>query len=149
MTLAEQINNDIKKAMLAKDKKRLDALRAVKSAILLAATEKGAKNEVDDSQVMKILQKLAKQRLDAAQIYREQNRNDLAEEEEFQAKVIQEYLPQPLSAEEIKIELQKIIEETGASSKKDFGKVMGLASKKLAGKAEGKTISEVLKTLLQ
>ncbi|RMG83662.1 MAG: GatB/YqeY domain-containing protein [Bacteroidetes bacterium] len=149
MTLAEQINHDIKKAMLAKDKKRLDALRAVKSAILLAATEKGAKDEVDDSQVMKILQKLAKQRLDAAQIYREQNRNDLAEEEEFQAKVIQEYLPQPLSAEEIKTELQKIIEETGASSKKDFGKVMGLASKKLAGKAEGKTISEILKTLLQ
>ncbi|HCQ28960.1 MAG TPA: glutamyl-tRNA amidotransferase, partial [Flavobacteriales bacterium] len=120
MSLAEKINNDIKEAMKAKDKEKLFALRAVKSALLLAATEKGNQEISEDAEV-KILQKLVKQRLDSAQIYKEQGREDMAQEELFQAEVIKKYLPEQLSEDEIRKIVGEIIAETGASSMKDMG----------------------------
>ena len=147
MSLAEKINNDIKEAMKAKDKEKLFALRAVKSALLLAATEKGNQEISEDAEV-KILQKLVKQRLDSAQIYKEQGREDMAQEELFQAEVIKEYLPEQLSEDEIRKIVGEIIAETGASSMKDMGKVMGVATKKMQGKADGKLISTVVKEML-
>ncbi len=148
MKITQQITDEIKNAMLSKDKDRLDALRAIKTALTLEMTNKGAGTQLSDDEEIKILQKLVKQRKESAEIYRSQGREDLAETEIKQAQIIEEFLPAQLDYNQIKSELQKIIEEIGATSAKDFGKVMGLATKKLAGRAEGKKISEILKTLL-
>ena len=147
MSLTEQINADIKAAMLAKDKERLSALRAIKTAILNELTKDGS-SEISDDVGMKILQKLHKQRKDAAQIYEEQNRADLAEEELSQARVIANYLPEQMSDEALEKEVKAIIEQVGASGPQDMGKVMGVANKQLAGKAEGRKIAACVKTLL-
>lgn len=147
MALSDTINAEIKAAMLAKDQAKLAALRAVKSALLLAQTESSNK-EVSEAEEMKMLQKLVKQRNDAATIYREQNREDLAKDEEQQAEVITSFLPKQMSEDEIKQAVEKIIADTGASSMADMGKVMGIASKQLAGKADGKIISTIVKSLL-
>jgi uncharacterized protein YqeY len=148
MSLEEKINADIKTAMLAKEKEKLEALRAIKSAVLLAKTAGGAVSEINEAEENKLLQKLVKQRKDAAEIYVSQSRKDMADVELFQASIIEKYLPQQLSEEEIKSELQKIISETGVTSAKEMGKVMGLATQRLAGRADGKIISQLLKTLL-
>ncbi len=148
MNLFDTISNDIKKAMLAKDKVRLEALRGIKKEFLEAKTAKGAGDELSDETATTILQKMVKQRKDSAEIYTSQNRADLAEDETAQLKVIQEYLPAQLSAEELEAEVKKIISENGAVSMKDMGKVMGVASKQLAGKAEGRAVSEMVKKLL-
>jgi uncharacterized protein YqeY len=148
MSLEEKINADIKAAMLAKEKDKLEALRAIKSAVLLAKTAGGVTAEINEADENKLLQKLVKQRKDAADIYISQARQDMADVELFQSSVIEKYLPQQLSEEEIKIELNKIIIETGATSAKEMGKVMGLATQRLAGKADGKIISQLVKTLL-
>jgi len=148
MNLEEKINADIKTAMLAREKDKLEALRAIKSAVLLAKTAGGVASEINESDENKLLQKLVKQRKDAAEIYITQARQDMANAELFQAAIIEKYLPQQLSEEDIKIELNKIINETGATSAKDMGKVMGLATQRLAGKADGKVISQLVKTLL-
>jgi len=145
MALEEKINSDIKTAMLAKDAARLDALRAVKSAILLLKTS--PEGYTDDTEI-KALQKMVKQRKETAEIYVTQSRKDLADVELFQAGVIEAYLPKQMSEEEIKVEIAKIISSVGASSPADMGKVMGVASKQLAGKADGKIISIVVKELL-
>lgn len=148
MGLKQQIESDIKKAMLAKDKDELRALRGIKSLILLAETDKGSAGELSADAEMKLLQKAAKQRNDSLAIYKEQGREDLAATEEAELRVISRYLPEQMSEEALKSEIQKIIAETGASSMKDMGKVMGMATKKLAGKADGKAISEQVKALL-
>ncbi len=148
MSLSTQINEDIKTAMRAKDKETLEALRAIKSAILLAQTEAGASEELSEDAELKLLQKLQKQRKDSAAIYTEQGRADLAEPEIIQSKVIAKYLPEQMSEDELKKVLSEIINQVGASSPQDMGKVMGMASKQLAGKADGKTISNIVKELL-
>jgi hypothetical protein len=148
MDLSEKINADIKKAMLAKDKARLEALRAAKSALLLLATEKGGGTD-DDAAQLKSLKKLVKQRVDAADIYTEQGRADLAEVEIFQANVLKEYLPEELSEEQLTPMVQSILDENGASSMADMGKVMGKAMGQLGDKADGKLISSIVKKLLQ
>lgn len=148
MSLEEKINNEIKAAMLAKEKIRLEALRAVKSAILLAKTEKGHAENLTPDIEMKLLQKQVKQRKESAEIYQQQNRPELAEKELAEAKVIEEFLPKMLSDSELTAELKKIIEQVGAKTPSDMGKVMGVASKALAGKADGKAISEKVKSLL-
>lgn len=148
MTLEERINQDIKAAMMAKDKVRLEALRAVKSAILLAKTDGEHKDTLSADVEMKILQKQVKQRKDAAEQYIQAGRKELADKELAEASVIEEYLPKMLSADELKAELQKIIAEVGAKAPSDMGKVMGVASKALAGKAEGKAIADMVKHLL-
>lgn len=148
MSLEQKINDDIKAAMLAKDKMKLEALRAVKSAILLAKTDKGAGGDIAEDAEMKILQKLVKQRRDSAQLFNEQGRADLAEEEQFQLEIIEKYLPAQMSEEDVTAVVVSIIEETGASSMKDMGRVMGMASKKLAGQADNKLISEIVKKKL-
>ncbi len=147
MSLELKINEDIKQAMLAKNKDLLEALRAVKSALLLANTEK-ADVVVNEEAEIKILQKLVKQRRETAEIYTSQNRRDLADNENFQADVIQKYLPEQMGEEELTAIIKAIITETGASSIKDMGRVMGTAAKKLAGKADNKAISEKVKLLL-
>ncbi|HNX08069.1 MAG TPA: GatB/YqeY domain-containing protein [Bacteroidales bacterium] len=147
MSLELKINEDIKQAMLAKNKDLLEALRAVKSALLLANTEK-ADVVVNEEAEIKILQKLVKQRRETAEIYTSQNRRDLADIENFQADVIQKYLPEQMGEEELTAIIKAIITETGASSIKDMGRVMGAAAKKLAGKADNKAISEKVKLLL-
>ncbi len=147
--LVETIDQDIKKAMLAKDDARLRGLRAIKSALLLARTEKGASDVISEETEMKVLQKLIKQRKESAEIYQTQNRDDLYQIEKEEMQVIEAYLPQQMSKEEITAYLQGIIQKTGATSVKEMGKVMGIANKDLAGKADGKTISEVVKQLLQ
>ncbi|HPB25016.1 MAG TPA: GatB/YqeY domain-containing protein [Bacteroidales bacterium] len=147
MSLELKINEDIKQAMLAKNKDLLEALRAVKSALLLAKTEK-ADAVVNEEAEIKILQKLVKQRRETAEIYASQNRKDLADIENFQADVIQKYLPEQMGEEELTAIIKAIIAETGASSIKEMGRVMGAAAKKLAGKADNKTISEKVKLLL-
>lgn len=147
MKLEEKINVDLKQAMLSKDEAGLRAIRAIKSAILLAKTEKAAK-ELDADSEVKMLQKLVKQRKDALEIYEKENREDLAKKEREEILVIERYLPQQMSAGELKVVLQKIIDETGAATPQDMGKVMGAASKQLAGKADGKTISAIVKELL-
>ena len=134
--------------MKAKDKVRLFALRNIKKLFIEAKTAPGANDELTDDAALKILAKLSKQGRDTAQLYTEQNRPDLAEEEMAQVLVVEEYLPKPLSAEELKAVLTDIIAEVGATSPKEMGKVMGVASKRLAGKADGKAISEMVKTLL-
>ncbi|MDZ7743820.1 MAG: GatB/YqeY domain-containing protein [Bacteroidota bacterium] len=149
MSLAEKINEDLKQAMKAKDPKKLEALRAIKSALLLAKTGKDAPvGEIPESVEMSLLQKLVKQRKESSAIYRDKNRPELAEVEEYQAAIIETYLPKQMSEEEIEAGLKKIIEETGAESMKDMGKVMGAASKKFAGKADNKTVAAMVKKLL-
>ena len=150
MSLAEKINNDIKQAMLAKDKRNLEALRAIKAGLLLVKTGKDkSSGEIPETVEMQLLQKLVKQRKESAEIYRQQNRDDLAEEELFQAEIIETYLPKQMSDEEITAVVKQIVEETGAESMKDMGKVMGAAAKKLAGKADNKKISGIVKNILQ
>lgn len=148
MSLKERIEADIKKAMLEKNKDDLRALRAIKSMILLAQTEKGATENLSADTELKILQKAVKQRSDSLALYREQKRDDLADAEEAEIEVIKRYLPKQMSAEEINAAVRQIIADNGATSMKDMGRIMGLASKELAGKADGKTISEVVKQLL-
>ena len=148
MTLFEQVSKDIVAAMKAKDKVRLEALRNIKKYFIEAKTAPGANDTLSDDAALKILAKLAKQGRDTAALYREQNRPDLAEEEEGQAAVIEGYLPRALTADELETEVRAIIAETGAASPKDMGKVMGVASKRLAGKADGKAIADLVKRLL-
>lgn len=146
--LFDQISNDIKEAMKARDKVRLEALRNIKKVFIEAKTAPGANDTLEDAQALKILQKLAKQGHDSADLYTSQNRPDLAEEEMAQANVIESYLPKQMSEEEIEAVVKEIIAQTGAQSMKEMGKVMGIASKQLAGKADGKKISEIVKKLL-
>lgn len=148
MALFDQVSDDIKKAMLAKDKVRLEALRGIKKEFLEAKTAKGANDELTDEAAVKIIQKMVKQRKDSAAIFVEQNRPELAENELAEAAVLAEYLPVQMSDEELTAAVKAIIAEVGATSAKEMGKVMGVASKKLAGKAEGKAISEKVKSLL-
>ena len=148
MSLSTQVMSAMKEAMKAKDQNALASLRAIKSAILLAQTETGSKEELTEDQELKILQKLVKQRKDSAAIFKEQGREDLAEPELAQAEVISKFLPEQLSEEEVANLVEEIIANTGASSMKDMGKVMGQASAKLAGKADGKLISTIVKSKL-
>jgi uncharacterized protein YqeY len=143
MTFTERINADIKNAMLAKEKEKLAALRDIKSKLMLEATS-GA-GEVSEETAMKIVMKLHKQRMETYQLYIEQNREDLANDEIFQAKVIEEYLPKMLSEDEVRVEVQNAIAQTGASGPQEMGKVMGILSGKLAGKADGKLIASIVK----
>lgn len=146
--LFDQISNDIKEAMKARDKVRLEALRNIKKVFIEAKTAPGANDTLEDAQALKILQKLAKQGHDSADLYTSQNRPDLAEEEMAQVNVIESYLPKQMSEEEIEAVVKEIIAQSGAQSMKEMGKVMGIASKQLAGKADGKKISEIVKKLL-
>lgn len=148
MTLFDQISEDIKAAMKARDKVRLETLRNIKKVFLEAKTAPGANDTLEDANALKILQKLAKQGRETAQTYIDNNRQDLADEELAQAKVIEEYLPKPLTEEEIEKEVKDIIAQTGAQGMKDMGKVMGMASKKMAGRADGRAISTIVKKLL-
>ena len=148
MTLFEQVSKDIVAAMKAKDKTALEALRNIKKVFIEAKTAPGANDTLEDAAAMKILQKLAKQGHDAADLYVSQNRQDLADAELAQVKVIESYLPQPMTEAEIEAAVKEIISQTGAGSIKEMGKVMGLASKQLAGKADGKNISDIVKKLL-
>lgn len=148
MSLKQQIDQDIKQAMLAKNKEELEALRGIKSLILLAETEKGGSGEVASDVENKLLMKAAKQRKESADIFTQQNRGDLAEKELKQLEVISRYLPKQLSEAELTAELKKIIEATGAKSPAEIGKVIGAATKQLSGKADGKMISELVKKLL-
>jgi uncharacterized protein len=148
MGLEQKIMGDLKTAMLAKDEKSLRSLRAIKAAILLAKTSEGAAGELKEEEEIKLLQKLVKQRKDSLEIFQQQNRTDLAQKEQEEIEVIEKFLPKQLSAEELKTLVSKIITEVGASSPADMGKVMGAATKQLAGKADGKTISALVKELL-
>lgn len=148
MSLFDQVSKDIVAAMKAKDKVRLEALRNIKKFFIEAKTAPGANDTLDDAVALKILAKLAKQGRDTAALYHEQNRPDLAEEEKAQAKVIEEYLPKALTPEELEAEVKAIIAQVGATSAKDMGKVMGVASKQLAGRADGRAISTLVKQLL-
>ncbi|MDD6541564.1 MAG: GatB/YqeY domain-containing protein [Prevotella sp.] len=148
MDLFDQISEDIKAAMKARDRVRLDTLRNIKKVFLEAKTAPGANDTLDDAKALKILQKLAKQGKESAETFNQANRKDLADGELAQVKVIEEYLPKPLSEEEITAKVKEIIAQTGASSMKDMGKVMGIASKQMAGRAEGGTISAIVKKLL-
>ena len=148
MDLFETISNDIKAAMKARDKVRLETLRNIKKVFLEAKTAPGANDTLSDADAMKILQKLAKQGKESAATYTAAGRSDLAEGEVAQVRVIEEYLPKPLSSEELEAAIKAVISETGAESMKDMGKVMGVASKQLAGKAEGKAISDIVRRLL-
>lgn len=148
MSLFDQISNDIKNAMLAKEKVRLEALRGVKKEFIEAKTAKGSEGELNDETAVKILQKMVKQRKDSATIYQQQNRPELSESELAEAAIIAEYLPKQMSDEELEAALKIIIAETGVTSAKDMGKVMGAANKQLAGKAEGRAISAKVKELL-
>jgi uncharacterized protein YqeY len=145
MNFQEELNNKLKDAMRAKDSVALASLRAIKSAILLAQTQSGAKHTLSDTEMTKLLQKLVKQRKESASIFREQDRIDLAEPEEAQIEVISQFLPEQMSSEEVAQVLEEIIQTTGASSMKDMGKVMGMANKQLAGKADGKLIAQLVK----
>lgn len=145
MGIEEKINADIKAAMLAKESKKLEALRAIKSVVLLLKT---SPEGLTEESAIKALQKEVKKRQESAEIYKQQNRQDLAETELYQAEIISQYLPKALSPEELEAEIKNIISETGASSTAEIGKVMGVASKKLAGKADNKTISEIARKLL-
>ncbi len=146
MGFMEQLNADIKAAMLAKDKERLAAIRDIKSKLMLEATS-GA-GEVSDETAAKIVLKLYKQRIDTYNLYIEQNREDLAADEKFQAEVIKEYMPEMLSEEEIRKEVEAAVSQTGAAGPQDMGKVMGILSGKLAGKADGKVIASIVKEVL-
>lgn len=148
MTLQEQVNKDIITAMKAKDEISLRALRALKSALLLAATASGAKDSVSDEEAIKIFQKLAKQRKESLDIFTQNGRAELAQTEREELEVIERYLPKQMSEDEIKVELQKLISEAGATSAADFGKIMPLAMKHFAGRADGKVIGALVKQLL-
>ena len=148
MSLQSQVMTELKAAMKAKDSVALESLRAIKSAILLAQTETGGGGELSEEAEIKLLQKLVKQRKDSAALYTDQGRADLAEPELAQAAVIEKFLPEQLSEEEITAVVKATIEKVGASGMQDMGKVMGMASRELAGKADGKTISGIVKTLL-
>ena len=147
MSMELQIQQDIKAAMLAKEKTRLESLRAIKAAILLAKTADGSESIADEA-VVKIIQKLVKQRKETAEIYKQQNREELAAQELAEAAAMEVYLPKQMSEEELEAELKKIIAQVGATSPQDMGKVMGTATKALAGKAEGRMISAMVKKLL-
>lgn len=147
MSLETQINTDLKTAMKAKDKATMRTLRAIKSAILLQKTD-GSGKALDEAGEMKLLQKLAKQRAESLTIYEKQNREDLAVKEREELQVIEKYLPKPISQEEIKAVVKGVIDQVGATSMRDMGKVMGLANKQLAGKADGRVISTIVKELL-
>lgn len=148
MSFTDTINTDIKAAMLAKEKEKLAVLRDIKSKLMLEATS-GSGTEISDEVAIKICVKLHKQRMETYELYKEQGREDLAAEELFQAQILEAYLPKMLSEEEVRTEVQATIAETGATSMKDMGKVMGILSSKLAGKADGKVISTIVKELLQ
>lgn len=148
MSLTEKVQAEMKQAMLSKDQAKLRGLRAVKSAILLAQTEKSGAKELSEEKELEIVQKLLKQRKDSLAIYEEQGRDDLAQKEKEEIEVIEKFLPEQLSEEEVKDIVQNIIDETGASSMKDMGKVMGMATKRLAGKADNKTVADLVKSML-
>ena len=148
MNLFDQVSNDIKSAMLAKDKVRSEALRGIKKEFLEAKTAKGADGELTDDMAMKILAKMVKQRKESAQIYTEQNRPDLAEPELAEAAVIETYLPKQMTEEELTEALKAIIAQVGATTPQEMGKVMGVATKQLAGRADGRAISAKVKELL-
>lgn len=148
MTLAEKINEEIKEAMKAREKEKLEALRSIKKVIIEAKSTKGAGSELDDEEVLKIISKLAKQGFESASIYKQQGRTDLFDQEMFQVSVFEKYLPAKLSDEELINKIKSIIDELGTTSIKDMGKVMGHASKQLAGLADGKEISAKVKDLL-
>ncbi len=148
MALEQQVQKDIMAAMKAKDQVRLNAVRSIKSAILLAKTAEGASGELTDSDIVKLIQKLAKQRKEAAEQYVAAHRQELADNELAEAAVLAEYLPKPLSPEELEAKLREIVAEVGASTPSDMGKVMGVATKRLAGLADGKAISAVVRRIL-
>jgi len=148
MNFQDQLNSKLKSAMREKNKVALESLRAIKSAILLLQTQSGAKETPDDNEITKLLQKLVKQRKESASIYREQGRVDLAEPEEAQISIISQFLPEQLSAEEVEKVIDEVIQLVGATTMKDMGKVMGMANKKMAGKADGKIIAEIVKKRL-
>lgn len=148
MNLFDQISEDIKKAMLAKDKVALDALRGIKKEFLEAKTAKGGDGELHDDKALQILQKMVKQRKESAQMYIDANRPELADDELAQCKVIEQYLPAMLSEDELRTALEQIIAQVGAAGPQDMGKVMGVATKQLAGRAEGKAISTMVRELL-
>lgn len=148
MSLEQKIMAELKTAMLAKDEKTTRSLRAIKAAILLAKTADGAGEALKEDDEIKMLQKMVKQRKDSLEIFQQQNRADLAQKELEEIEVIERFLPKQLSVEELKAELVKIVQQTGASSPADMGKVMGVATKQFAGKADGKTISALVKELL-
>jgi len=148
MSLKQQIDSDIKSAMLAKNKEELTALRSIKSLILLAETEKGGSGDVSQDIENKLLMKAAKQRKESAEIFNKEGRKELADKELVELEVINRYLPKQLTEDEVAAELKKIIEQIGAKGAQDMGKVMGTATKQLAGKADGKLISELVKKLL-
>ena len=148
MSLSDQINEDIKKAMLAREKDKLESLRAVKASLLLLKTQDGAGGEISEDAELKLLQKLVKQRKESAEIYRSQQRPDLADVELMQASFIEVYLPKQMDTNELRGVIAQIIADTGATSVKEMGKVMGVATKTLAGKADNKTISELIRELL-
>ena len=148
MSLEQKVMADLKTAMLAKDEKSLRALRAIKSAIIIAKTSEGAHGEIKEEDEIKLLQKLVKQRRDSLEIYENQNREDLAEKEKEEIAVIEKFLPKQMDEIELKEIIAKIITETGASSPADMGKVMGAANKQLSGKADGKKIAGIVKELL-
>jgi uncharacterized protein len=149
MELEKLINDDIKQAMLNKDKAKLEALRAIKAALLLEKTGKDVTSgEIPDEVELKMLQKLVKQRRESAEVYKSQNRPDLAETEIFQASIIEKYLPEQMSEDELRGIIRQIITKTGAQSIKDMGKVMGMASRELAGKADNKAVAEIIKQIL-
>ncbi len=148
MTLFDKVSEDIKEAMKARDKVRLETLRNIKKVFLEAKTAPGANDTLEDADAFKILQKLAKQGRESARTYTDNDRQDLADAELAQAAVIEEYLPKQLGEDEIEAEVRKVIADTGAQSMKDMGKVMGIVSKQLAGRADGRAISAVVKRLL-
>ncbi len=148
MALKAKIEGEIKSAMLAKDKDRLRALRSIKSLIMLAETEKGVVAELTEDAEMAILVKAAKQRKDSLDVFEKQGRQDLADVEKQELGVIEEFLPKQMSEDEMRVELEAIVKDLGASSMKEMGKVMGIASKKLAGRVDNKKMSEIIKSLL-
>ena len=148
MNFQDQLNSKLKSAMREKNKVALESLRAIKSAMLLLQTQSGAKETPDDNEITKLLQKLVKQRKESASIYREQGRVDLAEPEEAQISIISQFLPEQLSPEEVEKVIDEVIQMVGATTMKDMGKVMGMANKKIAGKADGKIIAEIVKKRL-
>ncbi len=148
MSLEEKINNDIKAAMLAREQEKLEAIRAVKAAILLEKSKESGTGAIDEAAELKILQKLVKQRKESAEVYTAGKREDLAKKEMFEASIIEAYLPKQLSPTDVEEKIRQIIAQTGAASMKDMGKVMGIAAKEFAGRADNKMISENVKRLL-
>jgi uncharacterized protein YqeY len=148
MSLEEKVMGELKNAMRAKDEAALRSLRAIKAAIIIEKTSEGAGGEINEATEIKMLQKLAKQRRDSLEIFEKQNREDLAAKEREELSIIEKFLPKQMSGDELRAEISAIIEQVGAKTPADMGKVMGAASKQLAGKADGKAISEVVKQLL-